>query len=93
MTDLQKFIIEKLIDGYHIVNCRTSGYRLRDEKTNPVRRFSEHTFQQINKYVRKKGHIYVINRKIIREQSGKTWVKKYYKEQYLIQKTTTECYT
>ncbi|MEQ1678416.1 MAG: hypothetical protein ABL876_17105, partial [Chitinophagaceae bacterium] len=68
----------QLFAGGNIASCN-GQFRLRDKDINPLRKFSYSTYFRIRKLLRKDNHGYlVLDKNKVRQQSGHTWVKKYY---------------
>lgn len=81
MTHLQKTIVQSLLDGCNIANCKSSGYRLRPAKNNVIAKFYSPTFYSLKKILRKeKSGLYVIDKNAVRQLHGKSWIKKEYKK-------------
>lgn len=81
MTSLQKAIINNLLEGATIANCRSSGYRLRTQEGSVISKFYTPTFYSLKKYLRKeKSGLFVINKNEVRQLHGKSWIKREYKK-------------
>jgi hypothetical protein len=79
MTELQKFIISKLLLGYNIAGSASYGYRLRSPEQLVCRKFSRKTFRSFSKLLSKRGGVFMINKNKVRQLHGKSWVKQQYK--------------
>jgi hypothetical protein len=55
MTDLQKFIVGRLLTGYNISGNSKYGYRLRSPEHLVCRKFSYKTFSGFNHLLSKRG--------------------------------------
>lgn len=82
MTPTQKFVAEKLIEGYYLVR---SGpwYRLRTSDHIVVRKISDKTFQQFKNLLRSKNQFFYLNKNLVRQLHGKTYLKQQYKSSML----------
>ena len=77
MTQLQRDIIEHLFKGCTIASYGNQ-YRLRDNEVRPVLKFTYKTFRGINVYLRRSPKGFVLDKRIVRQANGNTWIKKYY---------------
>lgn len=88
MTQVQKTIISKLLDGHHIGVAGAGLIRLRDSECRPVLKVSYATFDWLNKWdlLHRRKNRWVINRKTIRSLHGNSAIKRLYKGKPGIQK-------
>lgn len=90
MTDQFKKGMEAIIRGGSIANIGNGKYRVRDREARPVLSVRYSTFISYSRHCRKRGNVWVLNKKKILSYHGKSWVKKTYKvcrDQALIEKS------
>lgn len=81
MTNAQKNIILKLLQGHNITINSGQRYRVRDANHNPVQKLSPRTMRNIKHFLRQeKSGLLVIDKRKIRSLHGNSWVKQKYKE-------------
>lgn len=80
MTDLQKYIVGNLLNGYNITGNEKYGYRLRSPRGEVCRKFYGATFHTIKPLLRNRGGQFLINKTAVRKLHGRAWPKKRYKD-------------
>ena len=79
MSPLQKEIFIKLFSGYNIASNPTGVFRLRDADHRVNSKNCRTTFKHLKPYLRKANGLFIIDKNAVRQASGNTWIKKYYK--------------
>ncbi len=79
MTELQKYIISKLLSGHTLNGDPNHGYRLLSPEKNVSRRIHYSTYNALKPLLRKRGGHFLINKNAVRKLHGKSWVKNQYK--------------
>lgn len=80
MTDATKQLLTNLLKGHGIYGHQF-GFLLRDMKSNSfVSKVNPRTYRQVKRYLRreKKTGLFVIDKREVRKESGKTWIKQQY---------------
>ena len=79
MSPAQKFIAQKLLEGYYITPYGPHWYRLRSPEHVVVRKLSNKTFKGFKNLLRKKDTVWLINKNCVRQLHGSTFIKQQYK--------------
>ena len=80
MTDATKQLITNLLAGCSIYGHQF-GFLLRDmESKSFICKINPRTYRQVKRYLRKekKTGLFVIDKREVRKESGKTWIKQQY---------------
>lgn len=80
MTRNQKFVAEKLFDGYYLVRYGPHWYRLRSPDHIVVRKISNRSFKVFRNVLREKKDRFFLNKSLVRQLHGNTYIKQLYKE-------------
>lgn len=80
MTDRFKDAMKAILRGGSIAFLGSGKYRVRDVTATPVMTIGTGMYQDLIRHCRKKGNVWVINKKKILSYHGKSWVKKEYKK-------------
>ena len=62
--------------------CISNGYRVLNKSRSPEMKLSQRAFTHMKDVLRKKGIVYVLNKKAVRQQHGNSLIKKLYKQHY-----------
>lgn len=81
MTDVTKILITNLLAGCSIYGHQR-GFLLRGTENNFLSKINPRTYHQVKRYLRKekKTGLFVIDKREVRKESGKTWIKQQYKQ-------------
>jgi hypothetical protein len=80
MTNVQKDIINKLLQGFTIAGSVNYGYRLRSPEGHVHSKLNPRSFYRLKPILRKtKVGLFVANKSKIRQQHGNSFIKKEYR--------------
>lgn len=82
MTDVQKFVIDELLQDGTVALVRPGVYSIRDKEGNPRRRFTSRTWYHLKMFCKrnKRMPLYLIDKKLVRSLNGNTYINKKYWE-------------
>lgn len=79
MTDTEKIIAGKLLEGHRINGSSPGCIRLVDPAGHPVMKISDAFFYEIRPVLRKKKLLFLIDLRKVRSMHGNSFIKKLYR--------------